>query len=227
MAGYTEADLLAMASAAAEKMGTFYKQGFVNYRGRTSDTGELCTEVIARWCCDNMDRFNGIPRITREASYKTAGHDGTTDAERSNREEERIAMEMFRQGELPVVGRVLDYQTPLKNKRGDDAGKIDLLTWDGAILRILELKKPDSQETMLRCVLEGETYRRTVDQKKLLRDFGLPEDVTVRVCPFVFKDGAQWGEMQEDRPELKKLMKRLGSQALYISKENGKYIVEG
>ncbi len=227
MAGYTEAELLAKVSAAAGNMRTFYKQDFINYRGRTSDTGEICTEVIARWCCDNLGRFDSIPQITRGTSYKTAGHDGTTDAERSNREEERIAMEMFRQGELPLVGKVLDYQTPLKNKRADDAGKIDLLAWDGGLLRILELKKPDSGETMLRCVLEGETYRRTVDRKKLLRDFALPEHAAVMACPFVFLRGAQWEEMQEDRPELKRLMERLGSQALYIRKENGKYIVGG
>lgn len=225
MAGCTEAELLAKVNTAAESMGTFYKQGFINYRGRTSDTGELCTEIIARWCCDNLDRFNDIPQITR-ACYRTPGHDGTTEAEWSDREEERIALAMFRQGELPVIGKVEDYQTPLKSIRADAAGKIDLLAWDGTVLRILELKRPNSRETMLRCVLEGETYRRTVNRENLLKSFDRPENGVVRACPFVFKGGAQWREMQEDRPELKKLMKLLDSQALYISEENGIYAVE-
>lgn len=225
MAGYTEAELLAKVNAAAGNMSTFYKQGFINYRGRTSDTGEYYTEVIARWCCDNLERFNDIPLITREC-YRTPGHDGTTAAEQSDREEERITLAMFRQGELPVIGKVEDYQTPLKSKRADDAGKIDLLAWDGSVLRILELKRPDSRETMLRCVLEGETYWRTADRKKLLKSFGRSENGSVRACPFVFKGGSQWKEMQEERPELKKLMKLLDSQALYISEENGIYTVE-
>ena len=46
---------------------------------------------------------------------------------------------MFRQKEISYVGEILDYQTPLKNKRSDEAGKIDLLSYDGRILRILEL----------------------------------------------------------------------------------------
>ena len=84
-------------------------------------------------------------------------------------------MEIFRQGFLSDVGRVIDYQTPLKNRRSDKAGKIDLLSYDGISVRILELKEPDSDETMLRCVLEGYTYMKTVDGKRLINDFELPE----------------------------------------------------
>lgn len=135
-------------------------------------------------------------------------------------------MAMFRQGALPGAGRVLDYQTPLKGRRADHAGKIDLLAYDGRAVRILELKAPDSTETMLRCVLEGETYRRTVDAEKLLADFGLPPATPVRASPLVFYGGVQWQEMQEDRPCLKQLMARLDSRPLYIKEVQNHYTVE-
>lgn len=223
---YSRADILQKLENTAQDMSVFYQQGFVNYRGCTSDTGEYYTEVAAQWCCEHLSELNTIMPITRGASYRVETHDGIPDSVNSSRIEELIAMAIFRQRGLPPLGRVLDYQTPLKNKRADRAGKIDLLTYDGETVRILELKKPDSQETMLRCVLEGHTYLRTLDHKKLLRDFSLPEDTVIRASPLVFLHGAQWQEAQQDRPQLFRLMELLDCKAYYIRQANGIYIVE-
>jgi len=169
-----------------------------------------------------------ISAITRESSYKTPSHDGIPKNADSNREEELIAMAMFRQGEISSLGKILDYQTPLKNKRTDKAGKIDLLSYDGTMLRILELKEPDSSETMLRCVLEGFTYLQTVDKKKLLEDFNLSATTVVKASPFVFSGGVQGKEFNEDRPALKKLMQLMDSKPFFISQlADGTYNVEG
>lgn len=135
--------------------------------------------------------------ISRKSSYKVKTHDGTIKNEKSNREEEMIAMKLFdfsqNQGKVfDIIGKIIDYQTPLKNVRGDKAVKIDLLAYNEnenenkieKTLRILELKRPDSEETMLRCVLEAYTYLKVVDKAKLLKDFGLPEDTEIKACPF-------------------------------------------
>ncbi len=227
MAGdYTRDEILRKVEAAGEDAAVFYKQDFVNYLGCAKDTGELYTEIVAEWCLANPSVFQRIPQITRKVSYKTVGHDGIPDNAHSNRTEELIAMAIFRQGELPPIGKVIDYQTPLKNERADRAGKIDLFAYDGSTLRILELKEPDSTETMLRCVLEGYTYLRTVDSEKLLRDFSLPADTQMKACPFVFWNSRQHREMEEQRPKLKQLMEQLDSRPFYITKqENGDYTV--
>ena len=223
--GYTRKDLLGKVESASCEMHLFYKQDFINYRGRTTDTGEIYSEIIAEWCIENITRFASIPMITREAKYKIKTHDGIPRNEDSNREEELIAMEIFRQGFIENLGNVIDYQTPLKNRRSDKAGKIDLLSYDGERVRILELKEPNSDETMLRCVLEGYTYLKTVDEKRLKEDFKLAEGAELLACPLVFKGGIQWQEMQEERPKLKKLMKLLNSKAFYLEKYLNKYIV--
>ena len=139
--GYSRADILQKCQVAFNDLKTFYKQSFINYNGRTDDTNEYYTEVIADFLCSNISAYiNGIPQITRESNYKTAGHDGTYDVN-TPREEEKIAMEMFKQSETGVpydyIGSIIDYQTPLKNKRTDVAGKIDLLSYDGKTLYIL------------------------------------------------------------------------------------------
>lgn len=221
---YTMEELWQRAELAGQDIATFYKQPFINYRGWTSDSGELYTEIIAKWCIENIRLFDQIPQITREASYKTPSHNGKPGNTDSNRTEELIAMAMFRQGELPIVGQILDYQTPLKNKHSDHAGKIDLLAYDGKILRILELKEPASTESMLRCILEGYTYLRTANKDKLLADFLLPSDTPIQASPFVFLNGCQHREMLEPRPYLKQLAELLNSRPFYATaQENGYY----
>ena len=227
--GYSRDDILQKCKIAFADVKTFYKQPFINYNGRTDDTNEYYTEVVADFLCSNISAYiKGIPQITREASYKTAGHDGVFDVD-TPREEEKIAMEMFKQskGGLPYdhIGKIIDYQTPLKNKRSDVAGKIDLLSYDGCTLYILELKKPDSEESMLRCVLEGFTYMQTVNKEKLLENFNLPADTTIKASPFVFRNKLQHEQMSETRSCLFRLMQLLDSKPYYITKENNIYVV--
>ena len=223
--GYTKDFIIQKCEEAFKDKKTFYKQSFINYRGKTEDTDEYFTEVIAEFLCGRIAEFtNDIETITREETYKTESHDGIPVDPNSNRKEELIAMEMYNKT-YDFVGTMIDYQTPLKNKSTDEAGKIDLLAYDGKIVRILELKKSDSDETMLRCVLEGYTYWKTVYKPKLLLNFVLPDDTVVKACPFVFKNGKQHKEMKGDRPQLKKLMTLLDSKPYYISEENGNYIV--
>ena len=217
-----------------QDMGNFYKRKVVNYRGTTSDSKEYYTEVVAEWILKNIYLFDYIKPITREKSYKVDSHDGKNKDNDSNREEEKIAMKLFDLSQnqrkvFDVIGKIIDYQTPLKDIQTDKAGKIDLLAYneneEEKTLRILELKKPDSEETMLRCVLEAYTYLKVVDKDKLLKDFGLPKNTKIKACPFVFYDGEQYKEMQEDRKNLKDLIKELGIEVIYLKEENGEYSV--
>ena len=163
---------------------------------------------------------NGIPKLEslkvhkREDSYNK-NHDGTTENEKSNRLEERIAMEM-KDKTYRDFGKVLDYQVPLKNKKSDKGlGKIDLIAYNETnnVLTLLELKKPDSDETLLRAALEIYTYWKIVDQKKLLEDFSLSPDVKVEKAVLLFKDSYAYNEYKNlNKTESKhtiELMKQL------------------
>ena len=233
MSTYSKDEIIKKLEVAKSEMWKFYSQDFVNYRGKTSDKErDYYTEIIAEWLLDNIELFNDIKMISRENSYKVDSHDGKNKDKDSNREEEKIAMKLFdlsqNQGKVfEIIGKIIDYQTPLKDIQTDKAGKIDLLAYneEEKTLRILELKKPDSEETMLRCVLEAYTYLKVVAKVKLLKDFGLPEDTKIKACPFVFYDGEQHKEMQQDRKHLKDLIKELGIEVIYLKEENGEYSV--
>ena len=211
---------------AACDMRLFYKQDFINYLGKTADTDEYYTEIVCEWLLAHLDYFDKIPTISRDKGYFTKGHDGIIKNLDSNRTEEMIAMNLFCQGEISYVGQIIDYQTPLKNKRTDKAGKIDLLSYDGSTLRVLELKEPQSTESMLRCVIEGYTYLKTVDTAKLLESFNLPTDTIVVTNPLVHIKSIQHNEMSENRPNLKKLIETLNCKPLYFDNKPNYIITE-
>ena len=230
---YSKNEIIKIIEEAKSDMRNFYKKEFVNYSGETSDTKEYYTEIIAEWLLDNFYLFDTIKMISRESSYKVKTHDGKIKDENSNHEEEKIAMELFDYSQnkgatFDIIGKIIDYQTPLKNVQKDDVGKIDLLAYNESkkTLRILELKRPDSKETMLRCVLEAYTYLKIVDKTKLLKDFGLPEDTVIKACPFVFYGKEQYREMQQDREHLKDLIEKLGIEVIYLEEKNGEYSIK-
>ena len=231
---YSKEEIIKKLEESKSEMGQFYSENFLNYISETSDKEGDYTEIIAGWLLDNIELFDDIEMISRKSNYKVKTHDGVIKNEGSKREEEKIAMKLFElsqnQGKVfDIIGKIIDYQTPLKNVRADKAGKIDLLAYNEKenpkTLRILELKKLDSKETMLRCVLEAYTYLKVVDKAKLLKDFGLPKNTKIKACPFVFYGKEQYKEMQEDRKHLKDLIKELGIEVIYLKEENGEYSV--
>jgi len=229
---YSKEEIIKKLEESKSEMGQFYSENFLNYIGETSNEEGDYTEIIAEWLLDNFYLFDTIKMISRESSYKVDSHNGIIKDENSNHEEEKIAMKLFHssqnQGKVfDVIGKIVDYQTPLKNVQKDKAGKIDLLAYNESkkTLRILELKKPDSEETMLRCVLEAYTYLKVVDKDKLLKDFGLPKNTKIKACPFVFYGKEQYKEMQEDRKNLKELIEKLEIEVIYLEEKDGEYSI--
>ena len=80
---------------------------------------------------------------------------------------------------------------------------------------------------MLRCVLEGFTYLKVVDTKKLIDDFGYDsKTVEVKASPFVFCGSYPSSEMVQERPFLQKLMILLDSKPYYIAGQKIYTIIE-
>ncbi|MDR1687075.1 MAG: hypothetical protein LBS21_00495 [Clostridiales bacterium] len=204
---YSREDIVNKVNAALTNPSTLYDADFVNYRG--SVDGIRYTEIAAREISrrvktDNFSALLEIPTISRSSSYKTASHaKKATRAkpDNSGREEEWIAISMY--GKIyNGIGEILDFQVPLKDAMSDSAGKIDLLSYNKAenTAYILELKKPGSNETLLRCALEAYTYWKTVDKEKLLRDFGI-EGAELRKAILIFSNCVAYKDFQDDACE--------------------------
>lgn len=216
---YTESQTIETIKAALNDPKILYAQAIINWSGETADTKRKYTEVMAEYLLENLAKLE-IPTLMREASYKTEGHDGQTENNASDRTEERIALSMFGKT-YDHIGEVLDYQVPLKNVRADKGiGKIDLLSYGGKYLYILELKDQDSIETLLRCVLEAYTYYRTVNASKLLHDFRLPTDTIVKKAALVFAEKYAHLQYKGEYPKTCELMEKL-SVDIFVMRGDG------
>lgn len=228
MKTYSKQDIIdrCKLQSSGDNFKSFYNNGMVNYRGKTQDTKEFYTEVIAKYLLDNYDdlfRKGRIPMVPRKSSYKQNTHDGNQTY--TNRKEENLAKYLFNQlpgkeKHLEYIGQIIDYQVPLKNSQKDEkVGKIDLLSVNSDDIFILELKCEGTDETMLRCVLEAYTYLQQLDKEKLVKDFGLnTSEPKFHATPLVFKNSYPYQEYmnKEDHPYLITLMDKLGIKPYFL-----------
>ena len=204
---YNKSDIISRLAAYlhSNNYKNLYKHSSINYTGETKDTKEPYSKVIVDYLVEHIEDFKkGFSNFTvsRERSYKTAGHNGESSFDfekrpKGERREEKIAHAMYCQykDNPTVFGKLLDYQIPLKNTNADKGlGKIDLLSaMDGEKpgsqkIYFLELKKDGSTETLLRCILEVYTYSKIIDKEKLCKDFSLVYDnCEFVVAPLVYK----------------------------------------
>lgn len=201
------------------------------------------TEIVAEYILNHIASFQGIEKVSRERPYLTLGHEKRVKDYHEvhqvkkisdfRRQEEHIAIELFYQSIYENrsfdFGKIIDYQIPLKNERNggsSGAGKIDLLSVCKDSVYILELKKPDSEESMLRCLMEGYTYLKTVDQQKLIKEVSTkigrdPAEMRVKCAPLVFENSRsakEWELRNEKFSQMAQLAKTLGVDMAFIEK---------
>lgn len=179
---YTKLDIINEVAVKVKQIDQLYKSRIINYKGKTVDTDEHFTEVIAEELLKIVikKRLENIIEMVREKGYRVASHNGvvTTEhsEENSNRKEERYAIQLFNLSKDGIVfnhiGRILDYQVPLKNSNADKGlGKIDLISVTDDHIFLLEFKIKQNEETILRCVLEIATYYQQLSKSKFLESY--------------------------------------------------------
>ena len=150
----------------------FYRIPALNYTGVCTD-GAPYGEVIAEWLYDNFEREDDLKRFLlnnsdmKEEKEFPAGpihsKEDVKYSEGSNRNEENIAKRLLQMEHLEIFGhpglKLLDYQVPINRAPHSREGKADLVFYDGIKIVIGELKDEDSQETLLRAVVEAKTYQ--------------------------------------------------------------------
>lgn len=199
MMKYTKEEIINKLKGIKE-ISEIYNSSIINYRGKTKDTDEKYTEIISKEIIDNYQiyNFDNINCINRKQKYKITTHDGEFSKE-SNRREEITAMKMFN-NDYAELGKILDYQIPLKDKRNSNAGKIDLISYNerNNILYLIELKNDSSVETLLRCVLEIVTYSKQINKQKLITDFNLKNNVNIKLAILIFKGTNPYKDIKDE-----------------------------
>ncbi len=202
-----------------------YNSRCINWKGKTLDSKEYYTEVISRELlkAEKLVLLGKIDQINR-VNYNVDTHDGKHNGN-TNRDEEIFAMRL-KGKKLEKLGLVIEYQVPLKEKRSDDAGKIDLVTSANKSVYIVELKYIGNKETLLRAILEIWTYYKQLNKVNFLKSFKLlkkNKTNDIRKAVLLSEDCNAYNVAKElsNRPELKQLAKALDV-VIFLLEKNGK-----
>lgn len=188
-----------------------YKQPCVNYKGKLKD-GKHYIEYIAEEVCKNIDNYLKLDTINR-SSYCTKGHNGDISNDTSKPNAEVIIAKRLFGKQFEHLGKFVDYETPLKkSNENKGVGKIDLLAYDeeNNNLTMIELKRADSEETLLRCILEIESYYRYANHQQLKKDFTKSTNTNLQKAILVFK-GTEPLKPFDNKDEYPKLFELLNT----------------
>jgi len=182
-----------------------YKEGCIARIGYF----EECLDYIL----SNKKLLDGIKKKQRQKTYdiKRTEKDNT---KRTNRVEEWLVLDMYdpKDKEYKPFGKLLNYQIPLKNERLDKFGKIDFISLKDNSLLLVEIKAPKSPESILKAILEIETYYRIVDLNRLKTDFDLPPDIEIKKVIAIDTGSVAHSQLQDKR--IRSLLKDLGIEVM-------------
>lgn len=230
---YSRMEIINEVGVQINNIDQLYKAKIINYSGKTGDTKEFYTEVIAEELMrlDIINRLKEINEVVREKGYRVVSHNGVVTTqhkeEDSNRKEERYAIHLFNWSQsgkvFDHIGKIIDYQVPLKNSNTDKGlGKIDLISLVDDSFYVIELKIKENKETLLRCVLEIATYYQVLSKAKFLDSYSneMDADKMIKKAVLIVSDSSQHKEMLQlrngEREYMKKLMNALDVQVFCI-----------
>ncbi|MBO5313573.1 MAG: hypothetical protein J6B29_06360 [Clostridia bacterium] len=148
-------------------------------------------------------------KITRIKSYNQ-NHDKSEEMPKEGElmcSEKWLVKNMF-SGKIDhddIFGELIDYEVPLNNKRNDGAGDIDFISRKNGKLWIVEIKNYDSDESILKAILEIQSYYQIVDKEKLISDYCFPKDIEIEKVVAVF-DRTDASKQYKESDKVKELI---------------------
>jgi hypothetical protein len=207
------------------------KGGDLISNAQTRDTRETYSNIIAEYLLADTNYLNAIQQVDRLQSYRIKDHSELTKDERNflrkkERGEEWAARSFLWRtfDDDNAFGTFIDYQVPIKGVKADDAGKIDLLSYNKKhnSFYVIEFKREYNTEPLLRAVIQIYTYWKQINREKLSQDYlslfsekpklfvdAAPQQADVRPAVLVYEGSRQY-EQALNGGEVIELSRTLG-----------------
>jgi len=223
---HTSESITADVKAALKNPVTLYQQPFTKRAGYNQRFSEIAADVLLR-------SFNKgayiITKVDRHEGYYISSHADLAKEKRprkTNQKEKWDAREKFGHS-FKDIGKIIDFETPLYTSEDKSVGAIDLLAYDeqSDTLTILEYKRKDNKEPLLRCVLEAYTYKTVVELNKdrFIKDFQVlipklsVDNTKINAAVFVYKGSRPYFHYnQSEDTKIRKLMNALNVSLIVI-----------
>lgn len=182
---------------------------------RTSGVGY--TEPVTQRIESMFDSITLITDGLRDRSFRVKAHRGqiklNTGIEQLT--EKRLVRAMFNASTIPLLGKVIDYETPLKDNDEARHGDIDLVCVSSDQCFCVEAKKPKASESILKAVLQAFVYTSLASKKKslFLKSFGLDQrlKLTPAILTFTSAQSGRQLNVIDKYPMLQKLIQKIDS----------------
>jgi len=137
-------------------------------------------------------------------------------------DEEPLAKTLLEE-EFDYIGKIINYQIPINDEQDDGAGRIDLLAYneDKKIISLIELKKRENKETILRAILEICTYYYQIKKDVLVKEYtnlSLSE-IEIWKVVLIYKDSKQHEDFINSE-NIRTLARRLNIKILLLDNNN-------
>ncbi len=153
-------------------------------------------------------RKNGFVYKTGH-NLETQKKEGLKEKEKADKEgktlREKMLAKTLLKKTLNPLGEIIDLEIPLNEEDGGGLGEIDLLAYnkEKGILTLIELKRKDNEETILRAILEISTYYCQVNRKILVKEYGKGE-TQIKKAVLIYENSFLHEQFKES-DEIKKL----------------------
>lgn len=159
------------------------------------------SEEIAKLLLEKFEEIKVNYDSLRKNNFRLSSHHGqcqlSTDI--SQHVEKRFCRALFNLKEVPLLGTILDYEVPFKEKGYSKHGDIDLLSIKDDKLFIVEAKKFGSSESILKAILEAYVYSKLVNAIKdqLYADFKIEPKTKISPVVLIFKESASGKQLMD------------------------------
>lgn len=161
----------------------------------------IYSEQVAAFILDDYQRMRLNVKGLRQSNYKISSHRGQCGLQTdiSQFTEKRFVRAMYSLHETDLLGKILDYEVPLKACQSAQHGDIDLLSLNASTLFIIEFKQHHSKESILKGMLQAYTYTCLVQAMKgsFCRSFSLAGSVVLVPTILTFDTGESGRQLND------------------------------
>lgn len=211
----------------------FYREEILNRKGETKE-GTLYSEVTAEIINNKFEKiFSKIESLENKKGYFPNHKDLDPNEEKKlyNSDEKIRQKEKWKaksycniKGKVDGLGKFCYFEMPIKRVNNTTTGDIDLISYNSGTqkINIIELKKDDSTETLLRCIMEIFTYYKQLNLAEVIKQFNenenfkdvLDKTIATKIVPtiLIYKNtfASEVAEnLNEKYPEQRKLLEKI------------------
>ncbi len=173
---------------------------------RTARAGYV--EYVASLILDSFNNIELVLTDLRQAGFRVSDHRGQAKLQTDIAQftEKRFCRALFNLPVAALLGKVIDYEVPLKGTEDAPHGDIDLLCVNDEGVILLEAKKPSSNESILRPILQAFVYSSLVAnvRRSFLDSFLLPHNSILTPAILTFSTALSGRQLAtlESQPKL-------------------------